>query len=103
MHAEGPAAVLVGSVGPVAESQLECFGESHPVHTLDLLDERGEDAAVAEALEWARTRIGIHPFAVTTATSSEGVNRAQAALTPIGAARRAERMLAQVAAGLHDF
>jgi len=101
-HARGPAAVLVGSVGPIAESQLQRFGESHPVHCLDLLDPRGEGAVVAEALAWARNMTGVHPFAVATTTSSEGVKRAQAALGPIGAARLAERMLAAVAAGLRD-
>jgi len=99
-HVNGPAAVFVGSVGPIAESHLKCFGESHPVHVLDLLDQRGEEAAVAETLAWARNITGGQPFAVATTTSSEGVNRAQAALGPIGAARRAERMLAAVAAGL---
>jgi uncharacterized protein YgbK (DUF1537 family) len=97
---DGPAAVFVGSVGPIAESQLKCFGESYPVYSLDLLDSRGEDAAVADALAAARKLTGGHPFAVATTTNSEGVKRAQAALGAIGAARRAERMLAAVAAGL---
>jgi len=101
-HVDGPAAVFVGSVGPIAESHLKTFGESHPVHVLDLLDPRGEEPAIAEALAWARNLGGGRPFAVATTTTSEGVKRAQAALGPIGAARRAERMLAAVAAGLRD-
>lgn len=101
-HVDGPAAVFVGSVGPIAESHLKRFGEVHRVHVLDLLDPRGEEAAVVEALALARNMTGGNPFAIATTTSSEGVQRAQAALGPIGAARRAERMLAAVAAGLRD-
>jgi uncharacterized protein YgbK (DUF1537 family) len=99
-HVNGPAAVFVGSVGPIAESQLKCFAETHPIHVLDLLDPRGEEVAVADALAWARALTDGKPFAVATTTSSEGVKRAQAALGAIGAARRAERMLAAVATGL---
>ena len=99
---DGPAAVFVGSVGPIAESHLKRFGEFHRVHVLDLLDPRGEEAAVAEALAWARNITSGEPFAIATTTNSEGVKRAQAALGPIGAARRAERMLAAVAAGLRE-
>ena len=99
-HASGSTAVLVGSVGSVAQAQLDCFAKQHPVHTLDLLDPRGEAAAVAEALAFARQMIGASPCAVTALTSPEAITRGQAALTPIGAARRAERMLGAVAAGL---
>jgi uncharacterized protein YgbK (DUF1537 family) len=101
-HVNGPAAVFVGSVGPIAEAQLKCFGDTHPVYSLNLLDPRGEDAAIADALAWACSITSGKPFAVATTTNSEGVKGAQAALGPIGAARRAERMLAAVAAGLRD-
>lgn len=99
-HAEGPAAVLVGSVGPVAMAQLSSFGEAHPVLTLDLLDGRPEAATIANALSWAEQRMGEQPFAVTTADETERVERAQQALGALEAARKAERLLAGVAKGL---
>lgn len=100
VHASGPAAALVGSVGPVAMAQLAAFGQEHPVLTLDLLDGRAEEAIVADALAWAQDRIGDRPFAVTTADETEIVERAQQAFGALEAARKAERLLAGVARGL---
>jgi len=99
-HASGPAAVLVGSVGPVAMAQLAVFARSHPVLTIDLLDERTEEAVMAEALAWASTRIGDQPLGITTAADTEIVERAQKAHGALNAARKAERLLAGVARGL---
>lgn len=101
-HASGPAAVLVGSVGPVAMAQLAAFAQEYPVLTLDLLDERPEEAVVAETLAWAEMRMGDAPFAVTTAGEAETVERAQKAHGALQAARKAERLLAGVASGLVD-
>lgn len=98
----GPAALFVGSVGPVAEGQLAAFeAEGHPCLRLDLLDEDAEAAAIARALDWIAPRLGDRPFAVTTLADAEGVRRAQARLGVLGAARKAERLLAGVAAGAH--
>lgn len=99
-HADGPAAALVGSVGPVAMAQLAAFAQYHPVLTLDLLDERGEETIIAEALDWAAPRIGDQPLGVTTAARTELVERAQQAHGALNAARKAERLLAGVAQGL---
>ncbi|MEO3387970.1 four-carbon acid sugar kinase family protein [Mesorhizobium sp. CAU 1741] len=99
-HASGPAAVLVGSVGPVAMAQLAAFAQLHPVLTLDLLDGRDEKALIDDALAWAQTRIGDQPLAITTAADTEIVERAQQAHGALNAARKAERLLAGVAKGL---
>ena len=99
-HAEGPAAVLVGSVGPVATAQLAEFARHHPVLAIDILDERPEAALVAEALQWADQHIGTDPIALTTAAEQEAVEKAQRAHGPLAAARKAERLLASVAKGL---
>lgn len=99
-HAQGPAAVLVGSVGPVALAQIAAFEVAHPVLRLDLLDPRPTTAVIAEALDRATPLIGVQPFALTTATPQEGIARAQAALGPMEAARKAEGLLAGLAAGL---
>jgi uncharacterized protein YgbK (DUF1537 family) len=101
-HAVGPAAVLVGSVGPVAMAQLAAFERDHPVLTLDLIDERAEASVIAEALSWAEARTGERPFAVTTAGETAAVERAQAVHGALPAARKAERLLAGVAKGLVD-
>lgn len=96
----GPVAILAGSTGPVVLEQLAVLGRAHPVLVMDVLDARGEAALVAEALDWAARQSG--PFAVSTAVDANGVARSQAALGPLGAARRAEALLGSVAAGLRD-
>lgn len=99
-HVPGPAAVLAGTVGPVILNQLQVFGAAHPVLTIDLLDPRGEAATIAAALDWAAPLIGSRPFAISTAADQAGVERTQAALGPLGAARRAEHLLGSIAVGL---
>ncbi|WP_163851424.1 four-carbon acid sugar kinase family protein [Pseudooceanicola aestuarii] len=98
-HAQGPAAVLGGSVGPVAEAQLDAFAAEHPVLRLPLSDPAPEAAQIARALDWATPRIGT-PLAITTCTDTGGVQAAQALHGRMGAARRAERLLAGIATGL---
>jgi uncharacterized protein YgbK (DUF1537 family) len=78
------------------------FGAAYPVLTIDLLDPSGEEAMVTAALDWATPLIGARPFAISTATDQAGVERTQAALGPIAAARRAEHLLGSIAAGLRD-
>ncbi|MET7247401.1 four-carbon acid sugar kinase family protein [Methylobacterium sp. EM32] len=97
---DGPGAVLVGSVGPVAQTQVAAFAAKAPVFILDVADERPEAALIAQALDWAALRIGAHPLAIATGSSPEDVARAQGRHGAMGAARRAERILAGIAAGL---
>ncbi|WP_246102661.1 four-carbon acid sugar kinase family protein [Methylobacterium terricola] len=97
---DGPGAVLVGSVGPVARAQAAAFAAEDPVLILDIADDRPEPALVAEALDWATGRIGERPLAVATRGEAEAVAQAQARYGAMGAARRAERVLGAVAAGL---
>lgn len=101
-HANGPAAVLAGTVGPVILRQLEAFAEVYPVLSLDLLDPREGDAVIADALAWADQHIGDRPFAISTANDAGAAERAQAALGPTGAARKAEYVLASIARALRD-
>ncbi|GAB2177061.1 four-carbon acid sugar kinase family protein [Dongia sp. agr-C8] len=98
---DGPAAVLVGSVGPVALGHLARFEQAHPVLRLDLQDPRAEEQQVADALAWADAHLGRTAFAVTTAAGAEGVDRAQAAFGVLGAARKAEALLAAIAHRLY--
>lgn len=99
-HADGPAAVIAGSVGPVVLAQLAAFAAEHPVLTLDLLDPRPADDQIAAALAWVAPHVGTQPFAISTATDPAGVERAQAVLGATGAAQRAERLLGGIAKGL---
>ncbi|AWN46043.1 four-carbon acid sugar kinase family protein [Methylobacterium terrae] len=97
---DGPGAVLVGSVGPVAQAQLAAFAAEGPVLTIDIADDRPEAALVAGALDRADGLIGDRPLAVATTSDADGVALAQARHGAMGAARRAERILGAVAAGL---
>lgn len=96
--ASGPVAVLAGSTGPVVLAQLAALSATHPVLTLDLLEPGGIDGLVTRALNWAAAQSG--SFAITTATDPDGLARSQSVHGALGAARRAEAVLAAVAAGL---
>lgn len=98
---DGPAAVLVGSVGPIALGHLARFEQRHPVLRLDLHDPRPDEARVAEALAWADPHFGRTAFAITTADDPDGVARSQAAFGALGAARKAESLLASIAERLY--
>jgi uncharacterized protein YgbK (DUF1537 family) len=100
-YVDGPAAVLVGSVGPIALGHLARFEQDHPVLRLDVQDARPEGVCVAEALGWADAHLGRTPFAITTAEDPDGVARAQAAFGALGAARKAEALLAAIAQRLY--
>lgn len=95
----GPTVVLAGSTGPVVLAQLTALAARHPVLTLDLLDLRGAEGLVAQALDWAAAQVG--PFAISTATDASGLAQSQGAFGAVGAARLAESVLAGVARGLH--
>jgi uncharacterized protein YgbK (DUF1537 family) len=99
-HARGPGAVLVGSVGPTTMTQLANFEQLYPVLRIDLLDTRSEAELIEAALAWAAPLVGDRPMAVTTACETAEVEAIQAKLGILGAARKAERLLAGVAVGL---
>lgn len=102
-HVDGPMAVLAGSVGPVVLAQLAAFAARYPVLTLDLLDPAGEEGLVSSALDWAASRIGATPLAISTAARPDDVSAVQSSFGSVGAARRAERILGAVARGLRDL
>lgn len=101
-HAEGPGALLAGSVGPNTLAQLAAFEQLYPLLRIDLLDERSEQAIIADALEWAAPRIGADPVGFTTACEADLVAAIQGRLGILGAARKAERLLAGIADGLKE-
>jgi uncharacterized protein YgbK (DUF1537 family) len=91
-------AVLAGSTGPVVLGQLEAL--NHPVLVLDLLDPRGPEDVVADALDWSARQAG--SFAISTATDAQGLARSQAVHGAMGAARLAEDLLGRIVRGLHQ-
>lgn len=101
-HANGPAALFVGSVGPVAGQQLAVFRERYPVLDLNITEDISEEAMVKRSLEWALPKIGDAPFGVTTWMDDAGVRNTQDKLGRLGAARKAERLLSGIAAGVHQ-
>jgi uncharacterized protein YgbK (DUF1537 family) len=100
-HVGGPSAVLVGSVGPVALGHLARFAQEHPVLKLDLHATDTEEDRIAGALAWAESHFGRTPFAITTADEPESVARTQSAFGALGAARKAESLLAGIAKRLY--
>jgi uncharacterized protein YgbK (DUF1537 family) len=98
---DGPGAVLVGSVGPKAMAQFARLAMDHPVLTVDPMDPRSEEASIAAAVAWAAGWIDRdRAFGIGSVMDPEGVERAQAALGRIGAARKVERLLAGIAVGI---
>lgn len=95
---KGRAAVIAGSTGPVVMAQLAHFAKYHPVLTLDLLDPAPLGPQVESALKWSAAQTG--PFGISTACDADGLARSQSVHGALGAARRAEALLAGVAAGL---
>lgn len=93
----GRVAVLAGSTGPVVLGQLAAL--DHPALVLDLLDPRGPEAVIADALDWSDRQAG--SFAISTATDAAGLARSQALHGATGAARLAEGLLGRIAHGLH--
>ena len=94
----GPAAVLAGSCADRTREQVAVFARNHEVLSLDPLDD--PEAATERALAWATARMAERPVCITTSDDPARVAAAQEKLGPIAAGRRAEALLAGIAAGL---
>jgi uncharacterized protein YgbK (DUF1537 family) len=99
----GHGLVLAGSCAERTLAQLEAFGATHPVLRLDLLAAAAApERALADAVDWASTRLERGPVAIATSEGPEAVARVQATLGVAGAASLAERLLGQLARTLVD-
>lgn len=98
----GPGVVLAGSCAERTRRQLEIFGRQRPVLTLDLLQVVSPDAAVSEALDWARQHLGGGPVAIATSAEPAAVAAAQERFGQRGAASLAEDILSRLAVALRD-
>jgi uncharacterized protein YgbK (DUF1537 family) len=94
----GPGAVLAGSCAERTREQVAQFSETHPVLSLDPLEPL--EVNLGRALQWAGTRMAAGPFCITTSDDPARVAAAQAVHGAIAAGRRAEDLLAGLAAAL---
>ena len=94
----GPAAVLAGSCADRTREQVAVFARDHEVLSLDPLGE--PHRLIEQALGWAASRMGQRPVCITTSDDPARVAAAQEKLGAIAAGRRAEALLAGIAAGL---
>ncbi|MEQ1955933.1 four-carbon acid sugar kinase family protein [Mesorhizobium sp. CN2-181] len=93
----GREAVLVGSCSEITLNQRDHFARSNPMLDIDIC-EGEEGLLVAQALEWARTFADPgQALGFSVAGDPAGVSRAQSRFGVMGAARKAERVLAAIA------
>lgn len=95
--AKGRAAVISGSCSSKTLLQLETFARTFPIHQVDILDERSDEALSNEALKWALRQVENQPLAISTSADPDTVAKIQSVHGVRGAAERAERILARTA------
>jgi uncharacterized protein YgbK (DUF1537 family) len=96
----GGEAVLIGSCSEITLAQRDHFAKSNPVLEIDIC--AGEESAlVNDALEWARSVVNSdRALGFSVAGDPGSVVQAQSRLGVMGAARKAEAILARIAAAL---
>ena len=98
LPSHGSAAVLVGTVGPIADEQIAVFARQYPVLTLDLLEDGDINVMVSKAMEWAKNHHGRQPYLISTAVSDTRVKEIQAELGVRGASEKGEELISKLAA-----
>jgi len=102
IRAKGGEAVLVGSCSGVTLKQRDHFAERNPMLDIDICDE-DEDTLIEHALTWADEWLAAgSPIGFSVAGEPSAVARAQAKFGVMGAARKAEAILAGIAKGLSE-
>ena len=99
--ASGFAAVIAGSCTPKTNRQVARFARTNPVFRIDLVDAAGNDNLAEQIIEWAAPRLPNSPIGIATTADHAEVQRVQQALGRAPAAALADRLLGDVAAGLH--
>lgn len=99
---EGPAAVLAGSCSAATRGQLDAVEERWPYRRLDVerLMTGGDEAA--DALTWARARLGETPVVITAAEAPAAVRAIQERFGREEAGAAVETAFAHLARGLVD-
>ena len=98
----GGEAVLIGSCSEITLSQRDHFARSNPVLDIDICG-AGENQLVAGALEWASQNLNSgKAIGFSVAGDPAWVSRAQSSFGVMGAARKAEHVLAAIAGELAE-
>ncbi|MDQ6434131.1 four-carbon acid sugar kinase family protein [Mesorhizobium sp. LHD-90] len=98
----GGEAVLVGSCSEITINQRNHFAQANPMLDVDIR-EADEVRLAAQALDWANLHLaGGKAVGLSVAGDLEQVAQAQALFGVMGAARKAEAILAAVAKGLAE-
>lgn len=98
----GPVVCLSGSCSEATNAQVRRFAEAHPVLRLDPVALAEGRQTAAEAVDWARARLGSGPCLVAATAPPAEVKAAQAALGAERAAMVVEEALAAVASSLRQ-
>jgi len=94
---DGPGAVLVGSLAEQSASQLEHFGRSHEVFTVDIERACAGGDVAEEAKRFARAAVDRgQDFAISTAMSKEKVDALQALHGRLAVAAQVEAILSEI-------
>ncbi|MEL4375888.1 four-carbon acid sugar kinase family protein [Brucella cytisi] len=96
----GTAAVLVGTVGPIADAQIADFARHSPVLTLDLLTDGSVEDMVDRAMTWANPYHGHQPYLISTAVSDARVKEIQSELGKRGSSEKAELLMSELAVAI---
>lgn len=99
----GTAAVLVGTVGPIADMQIAVFAEKHPVLTLDLIRDGSIAEMVSKSMQWAQAHHGNQPYLISTAVNDARVKEIQAELGVRGASEKGERLISELASAISEL
>jgi uncharacterized protein YgbK (DUF1537 family) len=98
----GGEAVLIGSCSEITLNQRDHFARSNPVLDIDIC-EREENQLVVGALAWASQHSSSgQAIGFSVAGDPAWVTRAQSSFGVMGAARKAERVLAAISAELAE-
>lgn len=97
----GPALVVAGSCSSATQAQVERMRGCRPAWRLDPAQAvQTPDTAVAEALQWALTRLGDEPILIYSTASAGEVRAVQAVLGSQAAGEAIEEVLARITQAL---
>jgi uncharacterized protein YgbK (DUF1537 family) len=96
----GAAAVISGSCSTATLAQVAAMRRTQPVFEVDPLALAAGEPIVAQALDWAGSRMGDAPLLISASAPPERVRRAQEKLGRERAGSLVEAALAEIARGL---
>ena len=97
----GYEAFIAGSCAAATLSQVAYFEQRHPTFRVDLIEASERSDYVDHILSWAADNIASGPIGVSTSVDVQGLEITQSKLGRQGAADLADRILGEVASGLH--